>query len=85
MTSGRCSVRGCVFPTPAIENSYCLHHERFYAEGQLFQSHQPSHLLALYAPMGLPDKEPDDSRHTDRKRWVIERETFIMDEPETME
>jgi hypothetical protein len=45
-----------------------------------FQSHQPSHLLLLYAPFGISDTEPDDSRQQDRKRQDAEREAFLLDE-----
>jgi hypothetical protein len=37
-------------------------------------------LLSLHAPFGIPDDEPDDSRHQDRKRRAAEREAFILDE-----
>jgi hypothetical protein len=46
----------------------------------LFQSHQPSYLLTLQAPFGVPDFEPDDSRQQDRKRQAAEREMFLLDE-----
>jgi hypothetical protein len=38
-------------------------------------------LLLLYAPFGVADDEPDDSRQQDRKRQATERETFLLDEP----
>jgi hypothetical protein len=37
-------------------------------------------LLALYAPFGIPDSEPDDSRFRDRERQAAEREEFLLDD-----
>jgi hypothetical protein len=78
--SARCSVKGCVFPAPAQGRTECHYHELLRSEAELFQSHQPSHLLSLRAPFGIPDQEPDDSRQQDRKRQAVEREAFILDE-----
>jgi len=50
------------------------------AEAELFGSHQPTLLLSLYAPFGIPDEEPDDSRQQDRKRQAAERVAFLLDE-----
>jgi|SRR5579862_3558019 len=78
--SGRCSVKGCVFPAP-LSRTECRYHELVRSEAVLFQSHQPSHLLSLQAPFGVPEKEIDNSRLEDRKRQAAEREAFILDEP----
>lgn len=78
--SPRCSVKGCVFPASAQERSVCRYHELLHSEGALFQSHQPTHLLSLQAPFGIPECEPDDTRQQDRKRQAAEREEFLMDE-----
>jgi hypothetical protein len=59
----------------------CHYHELLHSsEAELFESHQPTHLLSLQAPFGIPDYEPDDSRHKDRERWAAEREAFLLDE-----
>ena len=81
-SSSRCSVRGCVFPAIA-GTLFCRYHHLLQsdAEAELFQSRQPSALLALYAPFGVADHDPDDSRHEDRKRQASERKDFILDEP----
>ena len=76
----RCSVKGCVFPVSTPGHNQCHYHDLLQSEAELFQSHQPSHLLALHAPFGIPDEEPDDSRQKDRKRQAAEREAFILDE-----
>ncbi len=76
----RCSVKGCVFPAPLQGHTQCHYHELLQSEGELFQSHQPSHLLSLHAPFGIPDYEPDDSRQRDRERQAAEREAFLLDE-----
>ncbi len=76
----RCSVKGCVFPAPSDEQTKCRYHQLLQSEGELFQSQQPSHLLALHAPFGIPDCEPDDSRYKDRERQAAEREEFLLDE-----
>jgi hypothetical protein len=34
----------------------------------------------MYAPFGVSDREPDDSRQEDRKRQAAEREAFLLDE-----
>lgn len=78
--SERCSVKGCVFPASSEGGTKCHYHELLQSDGELFQSHQPSHLLALHAPFGIPDTEPDDSRYKDRERQAAEREAFILDE-----
>lgn len=78
--SEKCSVKGCVFPASLKGHSKCRYHQLLQSEGQLFQSHQPSHLLALQAPFGVPDCEPDDSRYKDRTQLAAEREAFLMDE-----
>ena len=78
--SPRCSVKGCVFPAPPHGRSECHYHELLRTEAELFQSHQPSHLLSLQAPFGIPEEAPDDSRQQDRKRQAAEREAFILDE-----
>ncbi len=80
LPSARCSVKGCVFPTPSRGSAICHYHELLQSEAELFQSHQPSHLLSLHAPFGIPDNEPDDSRQQDRKRQAAEREAFILDD-----
>ena len=77
--SARCSVKGCVFPAPFQGHPKCHYHELLQSEGELFQSHQPTHLLSLQAPFGIPDYEPDDSRQRDRKRQAAEREAFLFD------
>jgi len=79
--SARCSVKGCVFPAPFPEHTECHYHELLRSEAELFQSHQPSHLLLLHAPLGVPEQEHDDSRQRDRKRQAAELEAFILDEP----
>jgi hypothetical protein len=60
----------------------CRYHELLHsgAEAGLFESQQPTLLLTLQAPFGIPDYEPDDSRQQDRKRQAAEREEFLMDE-----
>jgi len=60
----------------------CRYHELLQsgAEAGLFESQQPTLLLLLQAPFGIPDYEPDDSRQQDRKRQATEREDFLMDE-----
>ena len=78
--SERCSVKGCVFPAASEGQTKCRYHELLQSEGELFQSHQPSHLLALHAPFGIPDTEPDDSRFKDRERQAAEREAFLLDD-----
>jgi hypothetical protein len=79
--SPRCSVKGCVFPATAAGQMECHYHGLLRTEAKLFQSHQPSHLLLLHAPLVAPEQEPDDSRQRDRKRQAAEREVFILDEP----
>lgn len=75
-------MKGCAFPASAEGNSMCRYHELLYSpEAGLFASHQPTYLLSLQAPFGVPDDEPDDSRHKDRERWAAEREAFLLDEP----
>lgn len=78
--AARCSVRGCVFPVSIPGHDQCHYHDLLQSEAELFQSHQPSHLLSLQAPFGIPDEEPDDSRQQDRKRQAAEREAFVLDE-----
>jgi hypothetical protein len=78
--SPRCSVKGCVFPVSGWGKTICRSHELQQSEGELFQSQQPSYLLSLYAPFGVPDHEPDNSRQEDRNRQAAEREAFLMDE-----
>ena len=78
--SPRCSVKGCVFPVPLPGATVCHYHDLQQSEAEHFQSHQPSQLLLLHAPFGVPDHEPDDSRHKDRKRQAAEREAFLLDE-----
>lgn len=78
--SPRCAVKGCVFPAPYLGHPECHYHELQQAEGALFQSHQPSHLLTLHMPLGVPDYELDDSRYRDRKRQAAERESFLLEE-----
>ena len=83
-TAVRCSVKACVFPVPADGRSECRYHRLLQSEAVLFQSHQPSHLLLLYAPLDVPEEseeEVDDSREQDRKRLAAEREKFILDDP----
>jgi hypothetical protein len=80
--SPRCTVKGCVFPASSPGDSVCRYHELLRSpEAGLFESHQPTYSLSLQAPFGVPDHEPDDSRHKDRERWAAEREAFIFDEP----
>jgi hypothetical protein len=57
----------------------CHYHELLQsdAHAELFESHQPTLLLSLYAPFGVPEEEPDDSRQQDRKRQAVEREAFL--------
>ena len=78
--SPRCSVKGCVFPVPLPGATVCRYHELQQSEAEHFQSHQPSQLLLLHAPFGVPDHEPDDSRYKDRKRQAVEREAFLLGE-----
>jgi len=78
--SARCPVKGCVFPVSSPGHNQCRYHALLQSEAELFQSHQPSHLLSLQAPFGIPEEEPDDSRYQDRKRQAAEREAFILDE-----
>ena len=80
MPSRRCAVKGCVFPVSIQGHNQCHYHDLLQSEAELFQSHQPSHLLSLQAPFGIPDEEPDDSRQQDRKKLAAERESFILDE-----
>ncbi|MGA3328581.1 MAG: hypothetical protein ABSF45_29380 [Terriglobia bacterium] len=77
----RCSEKGCVFPAPQ-GHTMCHYHELMQsdAEAELFESHQPTLLLSLQAPFGIPDEEPDDSRQQDRQRQAAEREAFLLDE-----
>jgi hypothetical protein len=58
----------------------CPYHERLQSEGELFESYQPTYWLMLHAPFGIPDYEPDDSRHQDRRRQATERQAFLLDE-----
>jgi len=76
----RCSVRGCVFPVSRRGRRKCQYHALQQLEASLFESRQPSCLLLLQAPFGLPDEEPDDSRQKDRVRWASEREQFLLDD-----
>jgi len=80
--SARCSVKGCVFPAPLHAHPMCHYHELLQsdAEAEHFQSHQPTRLLSLRAPFGIPDEEPDDSRLRERRRQAAEREAFLLDE-----
>ena len=78
--STRCSVKGCVFPASRKGGHECRLHELERSEAALFQSHQPSFLLLLYSPFGIPDHVPDDSRQKDLERQAAEREAFILDE-----
>ena len=78
----RCSVKGCVFPASQPATPRCRYHEHLHSEGQLFQSHQPSYLLTLRAPYGIPADEPEDSREHDRRRQAMEREEFLLSESE---
>ena len=60
----------------------CHYHELLQSdeEAEHFQSHQPTLLLSLRAPFGIPDYEPDDSRQEDRRRQAAERHAFLFDE-----
>jgi len=78
--STRRSVKGCVFPASHKGGLECRLHELQQSEAALFQSHQPSLLLLLHSPFGIPDHEPDDARQKDRERQAAEREAFILDE-----
>lgn len=80
--SAQCSVKGCVFPALSQATTVCHYHRLFQsdAEAEHFQSHQPSQSLLMYAPFGVSEGEPDDSRQEDRKRQAAERETFLLDE-----
>jgi len=80
--SGRCSVKAYVFPAPIQEHAMCHYHALLQsdAEAEHFRSHQPTLMLSLQAPFGIPDEEPDDSRQQDRKRQAAEREAFLLDE-----
>lgn len=77
----RCSVKACVFPASAPKHSLCRYHHHMQDEGELFQSHQPTLALILYAPFGIAEEEPDASRHEDRRLRDAEREAFVLDEP----
>jgi hypothetical protein len=79
--SARCSVKGCVFPAPPQGRAECRYHELLRSEAELFQSHQPSHLLELRAPFGIAEEESDDSPQQDRKRQAAEWDAFVLDEP----
>ncbi len=79
IASGRCPVKGCVFPVGAAGTLECRYHQLFRVEPHLFQSHQPSHLLALQAPSEINVEEPDGDRQRDRKRLLGEREEFLRD------
>ena len=57
----RCLVKGCVFPVNS-KGMKCHYHELQQTEPSLFESHQPSRLLAIQAPCELPEAEPEDSR-----------------------
>ncbi len=81
----RCSVKGCVFPASSPQHPQCHYHELQRSEGALFQSHQPSYLLTLHVPLGVPDSELDDSRYRDRRQQAAEREAFLLDEPGEMD
>lgn len=80
--SGRCSVKGCVFPVSLRGHVLCRYHELFQsdAEAQHFQSHQPTLLFSLYAPCDAFDQEPNDSRQQDRRRQAEEREAFLLED-----
>jgi hypothetical protein len=78
--SARCSIKACVFPAASSPAAKCRYHTLLDSDAYLFQSHQPSHLMLLYAPFGVSDHEPNDSRQQDRKRQAAERESFILDE-----
>jgi hypothetical protein len=78
--SARCSVKACVFPAASSPGAKCRYHALLESDAYLFQSHQPSHLMLLYAPFGVSDHEPNDFRQQDRKRQAAERESFILDE-----
>jgi hypothetical protein len=82
LRSARCSEKGCVFPAPSPDHPKCHYHELLQsgAEAELLESRQPSYLLLLYAPFGIPDAEPDDSRQQDRQRQSAEREQFLLDQ-----
>jgi len=58
----------------------CHYHELLHtgADAEHFQSQQPTLLLSLYAPFGISDEEPDDSRRQDRKRQAAERQAFLL-------
>jgi hypothetical protein len=60
----------------------CRYHELLQSgvEAALFESQQPTLLLSLHAPFGIPDHEPDDSRQKDRRRQDAEREEFLNDD-----
>lgn len=78
--SERCSVKGCIFPVSSPQQTLCRSHELQILEGELFQSHQPTHLFLLRAPLVIPDDEPDCSRQEDRHRQAMEREAFLAEE-----
>jgi hypothetical protein len=82
LPSTRCSEKGCVYPAVSLAQTTCRYHELLQSgvDAELFESRQPSYLLALYAPFGIPDDEPDDSRQQDRQRQVAEREKFLLDQ-----
>jgi hypothetical protein len=77
----RCAVKGCVFPVSSDAKRRCRYHELFASEAHLFQSHQPSHLLAIQALPDILEIEVDDSRQKDRARQAAEREAFLLEEP----
>ncbi len=78
--SMHCSVKACVFPVLVEGSKECHYHRLIRTEALLFQSHQPSHLLLLRAPLDGPEEEFDDSPLQDRKRLAAEHEEFVLDE-----
>ena len=73
--SGRCAVKGCIFPV-ARGGIQCLLHDLAEKEPKHFLSVQPSVLLLDQAKFGVPDSDYDDSRARDRRRLAALREKF---------
>ncbi len=68
----RCIEKGCVFPAQA-NTPKCAYHDRQHREPDLFHSQQPSMLFVEQAKFILPDSEPDDGYHLDRRRLAEHR------------
>jgi hypothetical protein len=75
-TSGRCSVKGCIFPSAGQGGDQCRHHLLAEQEPKFFLSMQPSILLLDQAKFGIPDQDYEDPRARDRRRLAALREKF---------